>query len=280
MRTGIKHWFQPPVVVGADFAIRGIGLQERMPPCVIDRPVGTGDWLIMAFAAGALVRDAEGARLRERDCLIAWPPGARQHYGNEHAPFVHSWIHCDGAHVQACVRAAHLPENAVLPITDWSAMEGLLRLLHGELCLGNGHDAHIARDYFDAFLRTIARQGRFAPPVIPEAVQRIRMHMEMNCDEKMSLPRLARMAHCTPQHLCELFRRHVGLPPIEYLISVRVHQATHLLHDRNLRIQDIARRVGFTDIYYFSRLFKQRTGHSPRAMRQRLLSGQVSAEND
>ncbi len=57
--------------------------------------------------------------------------------------------------------------------------------------------------------------------------------------------------------------------PINYLIGVRLRQARYLLLDRQLQISEIARRVGYDDLFHFSKLFKKHFGLSPRALRNR-----------
>jgi len=52
-----------------------------------------------------------------------------------------------------------------------------------------------------------------------------------------------------------------------YLIRVRVGRACQLLDLTDLSVKEIAERVGYSDPYYFSRLFKKATAHSPVAYR-------------
>ena len=72
-------------------------------------------------------------------------------------------------------------------------------------------------------------------------------------------------------HLCSEFKKHFGVPVIDYVIRRRMREAAYLLHDRNLNITGIARRVGYTDIFHFSKLFKKHFGRSPREVRKRYI---------
>ena len=75
------------------------------------------------------------------------------------------------------------------------------------------------------------------------------------------------MAHCSVPHFCSEFKTHFGTSAIAYVTTLRLHTAAHLLQNRNLRVSDVARAVGYEDIYYFSRHFKTRYGVAPSAMR-------------
>jgi two-component system response regulator YesN len=52
-----------------------------------------------------------------------------------------------------------------------------------------------------------------------------------------------------------------------------MREAAYLLHDRNLNVTEIARRVGYAEIFHFSKLFKKRFGRSPRETRRSYLGG-------
>lgn len=60
-----------------------------------------------------------------------------------------------------------------------------------------------------------------------------------------------------------VFRQHTGLPPNQYLLNLRIHKAKALLGNSRMPVKEIAEATGFDSIYYFSRLFKQKTGMAP-----------------
>lgn len=72
----------------------------------------------------------------------------------------------------------------------------------------------------------------------------------------------------TPGHLTHHFRAVLGVTPWEYLTHVRIERAKELLRSSADSITEIAGRVGYSDAAYFSRVFSQRTGRTPRAYRQ------------
>ncbi len=63
------------------------------------------------------------------------------------------------------------------------------------------------------------------------------------------------------------FKAHTGLSPRQYQIEIRVNRARDLLTQSDQTISQIADRLGFYSVYYFSRFFKEKTGMTPSACR-------------
>lgn len=66
-----------------------------------------------------------------------------------------------------------------------------------------------------------------------------------------------------------LFKKVYNTTPSQCLISIRLQAAVKLLTESNLSIGDIAQMSGFSDVYYFSKLFKEKFGCPPSEYRNR-----------
>ena len=95
--------------------------------------------------------------------------------------------------------------------------------------------------------------------LIGEAVQWLHEHFH----EKISLDQMAAFMGYSPSRFCILFKEHTGLPPVEWLIRYRIERACALLKAEKDAISTIARKVGFDDPLFFSRIFRKRIGLSP-----------------
>ncbi|MDJ0958114.1 MAG: AraC family transcriptional regulator [Arenicellales bacterium] len=82
---------------------------------------------------------------------------------------------------------------------------------------------------------------------------------------------LAREAALSSSHFAQLFKRTIGLSPMQFVMSYRVEQAKKKLARRDTPLIDIALSCGFADQAHFSRQFKQIQGESPSKYRSRLL---------
>lgn len=80
---------------------------------------------------------------------------------------------------------------------------------------------------------------------------------------------LAELYGMTPEHFIRSFKRAYGRTPQNYRIHYLILQAKSLLSDTRLSVSGIADICGYSDQYYFSRLFKKHTGVTPSEYRRR-----------
>jgi len=97
--------------------------------------------------------------------------------------------------------------------------------------------------------------------------------MRQHLQEPLTIASMARQMHMSPSGFAHAYRRLRSKSPMQHLRHLRVEAAkAHLLHNR-MTLQEMATQCGFVDASHLSRVFKQITGISPRAYRQRHGSG-------
>lgn len=94
-------------------------------------------------------------------------------------------------------------------------------------------------------------------------------YIEQNYPEAISLSRLSAHFGLSMSYIARLFREELGQTPSAYVNMVRVSVASTLLIETNLSVAEIAEKTGFSDVYYFSRVFKKIVGCSPIKMKRR-----------
>lgn len=87
-------------------------------------------------------------------------------------------------------------------------------------------------------------------------------------DEKISIELLSDLCGISTSYLKKLFLKKFGLPPVKYIIQLKINYACDLLRSGRYDISQTAAMCGYRDIYYFSRQFKEYAGVSPSSFRE------------
>ena len=83
----------------------------------------------------------------------------------------------------------------------------------------------------------------------------------------ISLQSVARQINVNPSYLSRIFKQEMGMNFVSYLIDIRISQAKALLENKQLKVYEVAERVGYHNYSYFSRIFKKVVGVSPEEYR-------------
>lgn len=92
-------------------------------------------------------------------------------------------------------------------------------------------------------------------------------YIEQNYHREITVNDICHHVGITRGYLTKIFQQTFHTSPYEYLLQVRMNQAVFLLKSTSLPVSQIAGMVGYRDAPVFSKLFKQRTGLSPKAYR-------------
>lgn len=109
-------------------------------------------------------------------------------------------------------------------------------------------------------------KGDALSPAVSEALRVFREHPA----SVVSIAAFARAVGISRSHFDREFSAQVGQPPRQFLINCKIIEARRYLESSSLRVGEIAEALGYKDIYFFSRQFKQLVGRSPANYRRGL----------
>ena len=96
-------------------------------------------------------------------------------------------------------------------------------------------------------------------------------YINNNYGQDLSRETVAAAVYLSPSHFSYLFKQNTGISFIDYLTTVRMQNAVELLKTQ-MRINDIAEKVGYQNRNRFSINFRQYTGYTPTEYRRQILS--------
>ena len=107
---------------------------------------------------------------------------------------------------------------------------------------------------------------------LPQAYHKLSGMVEMIHEryaEPLEVQDMADQVGLSRSQFGRLFKKLFGLSPLDYLKSVRINSAMHLLSETDLKTTEIALMTGFYDHSHFSRSFKKIMSLSPREYRKK-----------
>jgi AraC-like DNA-binding protein/mannose-6-phosphate isomerase-like protein (cupin superfamily) len=114
--------------------------------------------------------------------------------------------------------------------------------------------------------RHVYRNVPEEPPDDP--VRKVHDHILRHYADQLSLPDLASMAGLSVNYMAQRFKARNGTTPIFFQHRVRTALAGNLLETTHYPVKQIAGLVGFSDVYFFTRIFTKIQGVPPAKYRQ------------
>lgn len=97
-----------------------------------------------------------------------------------------------------------------------------------------------------------------------QIIQQTKEVIEQNySNPNCNLDFVSRQVYRNPNYLSGLFKKICGISIMQYITNCRMERAQQLLKSKQLRLTDICEQVGYNDVFYFSRKFKQYFGVPP-----------------
>jgi YesN/AraC family two-component response regulator len=98
-------------------------------------------------------------------------------------------------------------------------------------------------------------------------IDRILEYIEKTPLDQITLKEAAESIHLNPSYLSQLFKQQLKKKFVDYITELRIEESKRLLQNTTLRMSEIAERVGYSDLAYFSNNFKRIVGSSPSEYR-------------
>lgn len=89
-------------------------------------------------------------------------------------------------------------------------------------------------------------------------------YIKKNLHQKLSIDSIAKMAYVSKSNFFKMFKDELGTSPNDFILQERINRAKELLASQN-SIKETAYQTGFSDTNYFTRVFKQLVGVTPKS---------------
>lgn len=188
-------------------------------------------------------------------------------------PWTIYWVHFKGKLAEKYVSAETRPVSIVPG--EHSRIDRRIELfeeLFSTLKLGFTHDnlcyACAVLHYFLATFNYCSSYRNAVSTQSEDSIRSIIHYMEENIGRKLSIAEMAEYAGYSTSYFSTLFSEVMEQAPMAYFNQLKMQRACELLDFTDMRINQICYKVGIDDPYYFSRLFRQTMGISPKEYRR------------
>jgi AraC family transcriptional regulator of arabinose operon len=232
-----------------------------------ERLHGTDSCILIYCVEGSGTIEVEGKtfRIGQSDAFCIPRGMAHRYYADAKDPWSILWVHFKGENLKyfpldTC-RTVHMKSRQ----SDSRMMYlfGLLfRVLRKNYTLGNFIyisqvlSLILSEVYYREKNDEITTQNRHVTMVV--------RYMYENIARDLTLEDISREVRLSKSYLNVIFKKYAGRAPIDFFIRLRIGEASKLLRQENSRVYEVSTQMGYTDPYYFSRIFRKITGMSPR----------------
>jgi AraC-like DNA-binding protein len=230
--------------------------------------------LIYISAGRGMFESKETGRvaIRAGQVILVFPGVWQRYRPVASAGWEENRIGFQGAVADKTIRTFFAPNNPVITVGQSRELKDLIRSMAGLVDKGPAccHQIVAARTMeVIALVRSLSMALRPADKHTAEKVRRAREYLNQHLKEDIDIEKLAANLGMCQSQLRTVFKEDTGVAPYQYLLNIRMNLARHWLTESNLPISQIADELGFSSVFYFSRLFKSKIGCPPSVYRKR-----------
>ena len=201
------------------------------------------------------------------DQFILYYPGQKQEYSFcSEDPSVNSYVHFQGIHAIDILADCGM-QSGIHTACNPADAKRYFRKLAQSLHPTSGASETKKNQLLLAVLCALSDKNNRAD--FPDAVHKAVQYLHANYMKQIEITTLADASNVSPSRFQHIFKTHMGTSPHQYLLSLRIEHAKELLTTDTLSVSAVSAMVGFEDPFYFSRIFKNKTGETPNQFRKK-----------
>lgn len=235
-----------------------------------ERKDGIEEYILIYCTEGRGMIRVEGSEylLRENEAFCIPRFRAHSYFACEEEPWSILWVHFKGEDV----RYFPLEECRIAALDTQHAtnrmhflFDLLFRVLEGNYTLGNFIylsqvlSLILAEIYDREKADTTQEQNRHVTNVV--------RYMYRHLHENLTLEQITEEFELSKSYLNAVFQKYTQHAPMDFFMNLKMKEARRLLKTTDQYVYEIAQSLGYTDQYYFSRIFKRIVGMSPKQYR-------------
>ncbi len=244
----------------------------------IHSAIGNRDHYMLCFVGnghGTFSQNGVNYHLGAGWVFMVFPNIKNEYTADKVYPWEYSWIAFDGESVIKYLKGSGFSESRpVIDLGSLYAYEKIISLT--ETC--NSIDTMSSVRYlyacgclYDIFAHISHIGGDEDFPTgsgLSRCVELSLRYMNARFSENISISEVAETVGLSREYFSIIFKREMGISPINYLTQLKIKRAQYLLEATDISVSEAASLSGFNDYHYFHRKFKEISNMTPAAYRE------------
>ena len=187
------------------------------------------------------------------------------YFSNKNDPWEKIWINFSGNYTLRLAQLAGIGDRCYFPSLDTS---DLLFRLQAIAQMPEQPDA--AEQCISILSKLFFRLAQAQNPVPQQSsdVRTVLRYVEQHLHETIRIEKLAKLCQKSVSQIERLFAFEMGIPIYRYILNRKIELAKQLLAQTGMTVREISAFLSFEDEFYFSGLFRKKTGYSPTQYRK------------
>ena len=251
---------------------------HTVPMIETSHPEGRNDYQLLYIAEGKgyfYFKGSQNASVVEKGSMVLFRPKEPQvyyYYAKDKTEVY--WVHFTGWKVEEYLNSYELPQTenvfftGVSPDYPW-----IYNQIIRELQLQRVHYDDVIKLFMHHIFLTIDRYIKESKQSKNETINDIERsvhYFNENFYKPISIEQYAHENLMSVNWFIHSFKEVMNVPPMQYILSLRIAAAKRYLEKSSKNISEIANIVGYENALYFSRLFKKHTGLSPSEYKKKV----------
>jgi AraC-like DNA-binding protein/quercetin dioxygenase-like cupin family protein len=271
----IRH-YQTGNAITKQLYVTHIGYYPKARYHFRERPAGTPENIFIYCEDGSGWVQLNGDKyvLHKNEAFIL-PANEAHAYGSDNAnPWSIYWIHFCGEHVNMFSsiigRLVHLQDSDNSRYYDrFLLFEEMYQNLEMGYSPENLEYVGFCLNYFLASIKYLSQYREVKNVKETDCIQKSILFMKEHLEDKIVLKDIAGHVGYSSSRFGTIFIEKTSYSPMEYYNQLKIQRACSYLQFSDLKLKEVAFRLGFYDPFHFSKAFKQEMGITPKEYRKR-----------
>lgn len=210
--------------------------------------------------------------LKAGNGFLIYPNELIYYKADKNNPWEYAWIGFTGTKINEYIDKTSLTKNN--PVFSFKKEGDLVKSIDSVIYatnLNSNKNIKIIATLYDFIYNLLEEipNDNIETKITPKNyVEDALFYIQNNYQENISVSDIANYLSLDRSYFHKIFKKYTNKSPQEYILYLKFEKASELLLSTNLKVGDIARSIGYSDIFLFSKNFKKVKGVSPSEYRK------------